>query len=275
MGSVPTIIVSTGVDYVTATQQTNGGSTELGRLAAQWLADAKRQGNEIREWSSHGYHGLWAGSLGVATNGARLLVKIGGLEAQEHAKEILDHADSISRLDLQSTLRIPNVASTFAERLERQARRFKKKHHANFDIDLRRHDRKGKTLYLGSRTSERFIRIYDKGAESRHPDLRQCWRAEIQYGKPLAGQRAKELLSEDMGQRWVCSVVVYELARRGISWDGLLNGAVTVQPSQALHRQSDCARKLDWLRSQVLPTVLSLIDSGYEDEVRKVLNLSC
>lgn len=267
-------IISVGVDYVTATQITNGRTTDLARAAAEWLDAERRAGNECREFTSHSFSGLWAGCVGVGTNGTRLLVKVGGFEAHTCAEQILRQADSISRLDLQITVRMPSVPLSFAERMERACLRFKHKKSAKFDVDLRRHDRKGKTLYLGSRASERFIRVYDKGKQSQHPDLIDCWRAEVQYSKPQSFTRAHQLLQMSFDKKWIAEVVVYELSRRGLNWGALLDGAVTEQPSETFRRRSDFARALSWLNTQVRPTVDKLIDAGMEEQVLEALNLT-
>jgi hypothetical protein len=266
-------LVSVGVDYVTATQIISGGRTGLQTAASQWLDSERRAGNDVREFASHGYIGLHAGSVAVATNGTRLLVKLGGAEAQAHAKDLIEQADSISRLDLQTTVRIPNVRQSFAESLERRAKQHKLKHSLKYDVDLRRHDRRGKTIYLGARASERLIRVYDKGAESQLPELRDCWRAECEFHKPLSEARAAQVLKMGFDSAWVSQVVQWELSRRGIRWPALLDGAVLEQPSQALRKRSDSAARLSWLSLQVRPTIEKLRAAGLLDHALEALGL--
>ena len=267
-------IISTGVDYVTATQILSGGRPQLQTLVSRWLASERDAGNDIREFNSHGYHGLAAGSVAAGTNGTRFLVKLAGAEAQAHAADLIEHADSISRLDLQTTVRLTHCPLSFAERIERAALRHKHKHQLKFDVDLRRHDRRGKTVYLGARSSERFIRIYDKGAESRLPELAQCWRAECEFHKPLSMSRATQICKMGFDDAWVSQVVSWELCRRGVRWPQLLDGAVTEQPSQTNRKRTDAAARVAWLRTQVRPTIEKLRGAGFMDQCLDALGIT-
>lgn len=266
-------IISTGVDYVTATQILNGRTSRLQISAAEWLDSERRAGNDVREFTAHGYSGLHSGSVAVSTNGARLLVKLAGTEAQAHAAELIGQADSVSRLDLQTTVRVDQCPLSFAERMERAALRYKQKHHLKFDVDLRRHDRRGKTVYLGARTSERLIRIYDKGRESQLPELSDCWRAECEFHTPLSWSRASQALTMNFDGAWVSQVVQWECGRRGIRWPAQPDRTVNVQPLETLRKPSSADRRISWLRSQVRPTIERLRDAGYLDQALEALGL--
>lgn len=57
-------------------------------------------------------------------------------------------------------------------------------------------DISGETLYIGSRTSERFWRIYNKAEQLRRPELDPLWRWELEL-KGKRAQLAWQMLSEE------------------------------------------------------------------------------
>lgn len=267
-------IVSVGVDYVTATKITSGHVTELEERATEWLYDEREAGNDICQFSAHGYSGLRAGGIAVATNGYRLLVKVSGAEAQTYAPTIIQHADSVSRFDVQATVRFSSPTLSFCERMERAAQRHKHKQHLKHQIQLLRNDVTGKTLYLGRRTSERMTRIYDKGAESQLPELAGCWRAETQYGKPLSMSRSAQFLENPSKPEWLLSVICFELVRLGIRWKALLDGSVLEQPTETNRKLTTVDQKLSWLSEQVRPSVEWLRDRGKLQEALSALGVN-
>jgi DNA relaxase NicK len=188
-------------------------------------------------------------------------------------RALYDSATNFSRIDYQSTVRMSRQTPNFAEQLERCAKAFKRRHNSKFEIELRRNDARGKTLYLGRRASERFIRVYDKAAESRLPDYELCWRAEVQYAGALANRRASQYTFGRSDPVLCHSVVLFELARRGISWMRLPERLCFADEAQFKRKSTTNARRLEWLRTQVRPTVEKLIDAGALEEVRSVLGI--
>lgn len=130
----------------------------------------------------------------------------------------------------------------------------------------------GDTLYVGSRHSQQFGRLYDKGVESGTSPPGHYWRAEVEYKKPLAGLMAGELVEETSANRVraIADTVINWFCDRGIPVLGDEAGERAIQISVE-QRVTTADKKLAWLRTQVGPTVRQLVSLGLGKEVMKSL----
>lgn len=130
----------------------------------------------------------------------------------------------------------------------------------------------GDTLYVGSRHSQQFGRLYDKGVESGTAAPGRHWRAEVEYKKPLSGLMAEELVKEQSGQRVqaITDTVLNWFSDRGIVVikDIGVERQIKISVEQ---RVTTSRKKLAWLRSQVQPTVRQLVSLGLGREVMRSL----
>jgi hypothetical protein len=115
------------------------------------------------------------------------------------------------------------------------------------------------TTYVGSRTTEHFGRIYDKGRESQEEYYSDCVRYEVEFKRRLASAMGRNLLSTPM-PTWV-SVIPYVS-----EWFGKRGIVIGVEGVQALFElprlevaKTEDVTSLKWLREQVQPTVRRLI----------------
>lgn len=268
-------IVSVGVDYVTASCNEKSAASRIRVFAETWLGAEHSAGNELREWSSFGYTGLSAGAVTFGVRPDSCLVRVTGSMAQSKAQTILRFATNCSRIDFQTTVRLKCRTYKLAERTERVARRFQQRRGRRSGVRLVRDSLSGNTTYIGRRVSERFIRVYDKGAESRLPELEGCWRAEVQFNKDLAWTRAKQLRSKQCSVEWVSAIVELEMARQGIAWPALF--PTEQQLAQLVSEpksRTTADRKMKWLREQVGPTCRDLLKWVSREEIVDALGLS-
>src|SRR6185503_9141941 len=181
-----------------------------------------------------------------------------GRVAYDHWPTVGKYATNASRLDVQSTVRINMPTIHFAERCESQALRFEEKHKQGRQIELRRNSKKGKTVYVGSPKSDRLIRIYDKGKESKLAEFESCWRAECQFNKRLAWTMLDRLRNWQCQSTFAQRVVVDSLEKTGIRWKAILAKPESLR--MPARPESRLEQKLTWLKSQVAPTVSLLLE---------------
>ncbi len=142
----------------------------------------------------------------------------------------------------------------------------------------------GDSCLIGARSSEAFGRTYDKHREAcekyrdRVNRFRErvgvyplgTWRFEVEY-KGSQAEQVYECLtaSESYGNTAVSNVKQWYEDR------GVLVPVVAdaVPPVRTIKHRSDVERSLAWLRDQVHPTVVKLIEMGYRDDVLKALGL--
>jgi len=133
-------------------------------------------------------------------------------------------------------------------------------------------DRTGNTVYIGSRKSDTFLRIYDKGAEQANDEL---WtRIEFELKSGRAKTAVKRVASNGI-QEVISSVLQSYVKVNGVKW---WDEMITLLPSaneimKGERKSKDTNSKL-WLEEQALPAVCKAIIEGNEyvrDEVLRAL----
>lgn len=124
--------------------------------------------------------------------------------------------------------------------------------------------RGGQTCYVGSRQSNFYGRIYDKGAEQ-GDETGYVWRYEVECKGP-----SNLAMLREMYQRWlddkpvmvdVCEYVWRWFKDRGISPAFRPDGGDNFQMDAQVVSMND-DRRIAWLSKQVRPTVAKLIEAG-------------
>jgi len=129
----------------------------------------------------------------------------------------------------------------------------------------------GQTLYIGSRESPRFGRIYDKQAQDEDPACERCVRFEIEYKKVCAPLVAAWLLQEQNLGIAAAQSVVGQLAEWGIELDLGLEGRLVA--GSVGRRNFDSDRVLKWLREQVAPSIEKLLQAVDTETIEEALGL--
>lgn len=132
----------------------------------------------------------------------------------------------------------------------------------------------GSTLYVGSRQSQQYGRVYDKGVETGQTAASKFWRYEVEFKKPVSGQvweHLKDLTPTERAQT-IRSTVSKWFANRNITThkEMIREGAMEIIVEK---RVTTVDRKLAWLRTQVSPTVSDLVSAGLGKQVLKSLLL--
>jgi DNA relaxase NicK len=186
--------------------------------------------------------------------------------------------DSVSRIDLAVTVRLP-VENPDLGRLHydealswytRHPRAARPSFHGDGDG--------GYTLYLGDRTSDRFLRCYNKAAESAGDPVeaehyQRCWRYELeskgQTAYVLAGSLAA-LPQENRPRDVQAYVWDYVNAHGMLPVFGRTSGQ---KLAGTFRRRSDRDSKLAWLSRTVKPTLEWLSQTGNVRDVYESLGL--
>jgi hypothetical protein len=131
----------------------------------------------------------------------------------------------------------------------------------------------GDTLYIGSRTSNEFIRIYNKYKESKCDErYNGCTRYEIEYHNESATALVHRAGARRSDRALLLGEVSSLLHRRGV---GVLSSLLASEPiSEPIRRVATSdERKLDWLRTGVSPTVKHLLTRYSREDILNALGL--
>ena len=113
----------------------------------------------MKRWQWKGYDGYQGEGFRYGMRNEEGIVILSGLRASEDWQEFAVKARRCTRIDLAVTVTLKEKDTGLASRLYRSG---VERNDANLGYVERSIG--GSTLYLGSRTSERYGRLYDKGA---------------------------------------------------------------------------------------------------------------
>lgn len=225
-------------------------------------------------WAALGVRGVSYGNIQTGTGNYGHLYQASGWAAA-HTRHVALPWDTCSRCDVQVTLWYP---ADNAEQVRVWANRAhtysKSRGSAGRAVRLIEGYERGATTTIGVRTSDRYIRIYDKARESRGAsDYANALRCEIEYKGTLAGQ-----IWQDYGRPGVSPLAYAALVHKELRAAGLL--VPGLQSAKAIHRpvrpmgETTNESKLSWLAHQVRPAVEKLRAAGYSEMyLRELLGL--
>lgn len=166
---------------------------------------------------------------------------------------LLRKAPHISRLDIAIDIRTAPIVSSLID-CARQSRMVTTAHNWTV-IDG---SNGGKTLYVGSRASERMLRVYDKAIEQGQQGA--CWdRIELEVKGDAATRLARALGSfpmEEVIRSWIGDFCRFDNA----AWLALM--ATPIDHYEASQRKLSNTR--DWLLDTIAPIIAKRIQSGDE-----------
>jgi len=201
MADLTGTVIESQVDWLSVSQHGRDDAHSLAALAAELGKEETRKGNKLRKWRLMGYEGNHVGAVewGMRDDSSCLVRLIGDV-ADRRLTDVLSLAGIVTRLDLAVTWRgepaNPHVGrNAYSEAMVR----YKEKARAARPSRIENGDG-GSTVYLGSRESEYFLRIYDKGHEAIEKNdtagierYRDCWRFELEAKGPLSIRLAKRV----------------------------------------------------------------------------------
>lgn len=161
-------LVGAGVDWITCTATSAPGRANLTRLWAKYSAQEGRKGAVTKKSAFQGFQGAGCGSVFFGRREEVLLLRVSSGLADEVFAELDLGEVKMTRIDLQLTFRLAAYDGGIAEVLAHR----REKGRADQSVplkptqDLHMGFGKGDTLSIGSRSSPRYGRIYDKQKES-------------------------------------------------------------------------------------------------------------
>lgn len=249
--------VCCGVDWITVSQR-QGPEMDLLREKAFALAAVElSNGNYGRAWGFHGYEGFSVGGVFYGERYDGCLYQLTSAMAQAHWRGAYENCSSVTRIDLQVTVRTTEDPSRVIRRhikeFQKKKRSMKKAPAVKWICD----EGEAYTVYSGRPSSDRYLRIYDKGRESRQSSYQNCVRYEAVLRKKKAMAAASKLFRVSSPQSHIPLDVLAFVSERGGSVTSLANQfkrpasvddlIYPVSPSNFESRSA-------WLRIQVGPT---------------------
>lgn len=261
-----------GVDWVTMTSDDEQAGHSWWKTYREYRDCQNGTEGAEREFSNGYYSGVRIAhmSWGYSETLGYILV-VSGQDANYIWPMAYPVPHRVTRVDLAVDIGL-NAASDLA--------RANYQHLSLLEDDKRRsyslfiNNRGGSTLYVGSRHSMQYGRLYDKGVESGCGDPGEYWRFEVEYKKPIANGIIAELAKIDADDRATAikDTVGAWYQKRRVDLPDVFDSsnAIDIMVQQ---RITTADKKLTWLRTQVQPTVRMLVEAGYGKDVMHSLML--
>lgn len=265
--------VGQSIDWITATT----AKTRIGMAWFDiWLKIAEENGVEFsKPWA-------WMGYEGSMTDGARwgkredgFILVVSGYRADLVCARVEPTASNITRLDLAVTIeledRLVGLCRDHYNAVTRSSESQRK-------YSIVENKSLGQTVYVGSRASNQYGRIYDKSQEE-GKQAGWKYRYEVVFKQPLAKPHLLEMHT-DRYSREVTEK--YGKYIRSTVWNWFYDRdivplfypeSVYPQVVQTQYRATTIDRKFEWLRRSVSPTIAKLMKSGRKEDVITSLGL--
>jgi hypothetical protein len=240
-------------------------------FARRWITGRCAEGYRQRDWHFEGYAGVATDGCSVGTRYDGLIVRLSSEVARDQAGWLLKWADNVSRLDVQVTTQDEDLTRDWAEYVIRTARNDRRCIAGITRTSEVKSYPGGHTTYIGTRTSDRYYRCYDKSAESAGVYPAGCWRWEVEYKGARAGIVAERIRTRGDDAETVRAVVEQAYTNYGITLpcSPLPRGW---RDTGYRERTTD-ERRLDWLTKSVGPMVKRMMESTDVDTILEALGL--
>lgn len=275
--TIDVVHIESGIDYITMTMS----SDEM--YSSQWWDDCmvlleteQQNGNAVKQSAVLGYNGALVGQVFVGSREDGTICRSSGAAAARVFAALYHPFCRVSRLDLQTTIWTAERAFSIGPEAYRRATEWNR--HASGAIKRKVYEMHGNdggyTLYVGSRTSNSFLRLYDKNAQSKDERYTNAWRYEVQIQGTSAAPVAESLTrSKGTIAGTIAATVRKYCIERGVIPAYSADMEAIVVPSQEIPK-TDVARMLMWLEKQVLPTVDRLRKMGYTADVAQLFGFA-
>lgn len=268
------------VDWLTVTVKDQHKQGLLADEVNRLMAIRKDQGYTQKTWSFKGYNGWLCGGIRWGSRDDGSIVMLSGEEAELNWPVVLTWCDNCTRVDLAVTVTLleprKGIAKDAYDMLTLDGT---SKTKGPRKMSLVVNNQGGETFYIGSRASDQFGRLYDKGAESGDNcdiPIGLIWRYEVEFKQYRAKRIAAQLLeaakeTDDYHQQIGQTVYKWYLSR-GVS---PIFPAYNELPfsTQTYAKVTDDDVTLRWLSTSVAPSVKRLGENGKGQQVLEALGL--
>lgn len=265
-------VVSSGVDWLTATAPRDGRDVGLLRFADGLIDGQVNMGEKVRPWQWMGYSGHQSGQVAYGTREDSTILRLSGDAAHDEWEPAVQLARRVTRLDFEVTVKYEPPDETIGTKAYRQMMRWRQARARAAQVSQVQVNGDTQSIYLGSRTSERYARLYDKHRETRDPRYAGCWRYEVESKGSYGANLARALLQHPRWRGAIQEHVFQHFKRHGHTPPF----AAREPDARLLASRSavDQARRLKWLQEQVQGVIAQLVSQGQRREVYEALGLS-
>lgn len=245
-------VFSSGIDWVTCTAKNGSPALALERVSDLEVANQNSAGVNPTRTSWLGFEGYKLPGLFFGRREHDVMLCLSGSVSHDLGPIAIQTATNISRLDLQVTIASNGEVLELARAAWNQCRHCDNPANRPRSFSFIVGHPTGQTLYINSRASDNFGRIYDKGVESKLCPAGLMWRYEVEFKRKVAKSEALKAAPLEQLSAYVCDRVHTWLTARGVEppWP-----AVNSFADESLARADVDRDVLTWFNSSVSVSV--------------------
>lgn len=268
--------VCSGIDWITVTQRPCE-AMELLRQQAYALAAVQLSNGEFgKPWRVSGYDGFIVGDVSYGERYDGCIFQLSGPTAASHWQRAYENCTSVTRIDLQTTVRTTEDPNRVLRRHWKEIQRHDKKMRKPRQSSITIGNSQAVTVYCGAPQSDRRGRAYDKGRESKLEAFQNCVRYEQVLRNKKARSVAFHLAQSRANSAQIARRVLAFFSERGLSLRILtdaLDVVASLDEPYFPKPASSAERKLLWLHNAVRPSVLHVMETFGKAPVLEALGL--
>jgi hypothetical protein len=257
-----------GVDWITCTQYRIPDTKSFLKAGKKIVAIESLKGNDEVTWKGQGYYGTRAGGASIGTRPDTYLCTLSSETARNHWKSIGEWATNCSRLDLQTTYLLKKRNVDLFDQIEDHLINKPATQGRPCEVTRIRSSKGGNTIYLGSRKSDLYFRIYDKGVEDKSDESGWRIRFEIEFKRNLAKSYLSKLLKNPLTEITSSDIVSLHYRKHFLQ---LREPTISQLEVARVDSISNAKKRLAYLSKTVRPIIEKLQRAGYGDEALKIL----
>jgi hypothetical protein len=259
-----------GIDWITCTATDSGSGGELWAFGDSLIRQDDAIDDTPVPWQMKGYRGWHTSHTRLGSRPGSVLLSLSGQKSVDNWRNALATAENCSRLDCAVDVTSDPPMPTLAGDIYRDMGHRPLRNGRPSTSRLILGSDGGSTVYIGSRQSEFFGRVYDKGVEQQTHSRGQWWRWELEVKGDSAYRVAHRLLEADVESAAIGSIVG-DWFRERSGWCLPFPSAPAISNGGLEPTSTD--RKLLWLSRQVRPTVIELLRRREAREILIALGL--
>ena len=244
------------IDWITCTATADGLGPQLWAIGERFLRDDDAVDDRALPWQMKGYRGWHSSHVRLGSRPSGCLLSLSGQQSSNKWRDAFMAAENCSRLDLAVDVTCDPPMAMLARHIYAKMIHGPLRNGRPSSSRLIVGSDGGSTAYIGSRQSEFFGRVYDKGIEQKTHSRGQWWRWELEVKGDAAKRVAHTIISsEDEGMAIGSINADWFRSRLGDCYP--FSGKLAVRNREQSSTSTD--RKLQWLSRQVRPTVIELL----------------
>jgi hypothetical protein len=266
--------LSAGIDWVTWVEKDPLGQTYLMQVGEQLVQQEADEGAKVTGFHAEGYHGWKASRVSIGSRQDSSLLRISGGAAAMHWGLLRGLRGRPSRLDVQASLTLDTARKDLGSHILRRRTSHRPQSGGRPPKVTTWSDSEGSFCgMVGSRTSRKYLRVYDKGVEQKSHAPGLHWRVELEAKRDLSGALWSQLTKAQDAAAWCLKCCESSVRSSGRVWPLPPSTGLPVLPPVEQREPPEVERTKRWLRNMVAPAVGRLIGAVGTTELLELLGL--